>query len=38
LPIDDPYSEYDEFEAQPRVMSPEEFIVNDFVSVAALRG
>jgi len=36
LALPDPYSGYDPFEAQPRVMSPEEFIVNDFVSMAAL--
>jgi hypothetical protein len=34
LPLPDQYSGYDPFEAQPRVMSPEDFIVNDFVSMA----
>lgn len=32
----DLYSGYDPLEAQPRVMSPEEFIVNDFASMAAM--
>ena len=36
LALPDRYSGYDPFEAQPRVMSPEEFIVNDFVSMAWL--
>jgi len=36
LPTCDLYSGYDPFEAQPRVMSPEEFIVNDFASMAGM--
>jgi len=36
LPPHDQYSGYDPFEAQPRVMSPDEFIVNDFASMAGL--
>ena len=36
LPPHDWYSDYDPFEAQPRVMSPEEFIVNDFASMAGM--
>jgi hypothetical protein len=36
LPAGEPYFDYDDFEAQPRVMSPEEFIVNDFVSMVWL--
>lgn len=38
LPNDDPYEEYDEEEAQPRVMSPEECIVNDLASMADMLG
>ncbi len=34
----DPYEGYDEEEAQPRVMSPEEYIVNDFSSMAGMLG
>ena len=30
------YNQYDEYEAQPRVMSPEEYIVNDFFSMARM--
>ena len=36
LPPHDQYSGYDPLEAQPRVMSPEEFIVNDFASMAGM--
>jgi hypothetical protein len=36
LPTDTPYPYYDELEAQPRVMSAKEFIVSDFVSMAAM--
>jgi hypothetical protein len=36
LQEDKPYSGYDELEAQPRVMGPEDFILNDFVSMANL--
>lgn len=32
----EPYSGYDPFEAQPRVMSPEEYILNDFASMAGM--
>ena len=38
LPDHDPYEGYDEEEAQPRVMSPEEYIVNDFASMAGMLG
>jgi len=34
----DPYEGYDKDEAQPRVMSPEECIVNDFASMAGMLG
>lgn len=34
--IHDPYDGYDECEAQPRVMSAEEYIVNDFASMAGM--
>lgn len=37
LPAGKPYSGYDDYEAQPRVMSPEEYIVSDFVSMAAMK-
>lgn len=30
------YAGYDPFEAQPRVMSPNEYIVNDFASMAGM--
>ena len=36
VPIPDPYEGYDEYEAQPRVMSAEEYIVNDFSSMAGM--
>lgn len=36
LPIRDQYSGFDPQEAQPRVMSPEEMIVNDFASMAGM--
>lgn len=36
LPSPITYAGYDPFECQPRVMSPDEFIVSDFVSMAAL--
>ena len=35
-PIADQYSGYDSKEAQPRAMSSEEFIVSDFISMAAM--
>ena len=38
LQEDDPYDGYDKDEAQPRVMSPEEYIVNDFASMAGMLG
>lgn len=37
LPAHTAYAGYDPLEAQPRVMSPEEFIINDFVSMAAMK-
>jgi hypothetical protein len=36
IPSREQYFGYDPLEAQPRVMSPEEFILNDFVSMAAM--
>jgi len=36
LPTADRYSGYDPLECQPRVMSPEEYILSDFVSMAAM--
>jgi diphthamide synthase subunit DPH2 len=36
LPTPDQYSNYDPLEAQPRAMSPEEVIVNDFASMAGM--
>jgi len=36
LQDNDPYGGYDDEEAQPRVMSPEEYIVNDFASMAGM--
>jgi len=36
LPTQDQYSNYDPLEAQPRAMSPEEVIVNDFASMAGM--
>ena len=35
-PIPDLYAGYDDREAQPRTMSPEEYIVNDFASMAGM--
>lgn len=35
-PIPNPYDGYDEDEAQPRVMSADEYIVNDFASMAGM--
>jgi len=35
IPSAEEYNQYDPLEAQPRVKSPEEFIVNDFVSMAS---
>ena len=35
IPSPTMYQDYDDFEAQPRVMSPEEFIISDFISMAA---
>jgi hypothetical protein len=37
IPTHRQYSDYDPRECQPRVMSPEEYIVSDFVSMAASR-
>lgn len=37
VPCPDQYVGYDALECQPRVMSPEEYIVADFISMAALR-
>lgn len=36
VPIPNPYEGYDENEAQPRVMSAEENIINDFASMAGM--
>ena len=36
LPTPNQYSGYDPLEAQPRAMSPEEVIVNDFASMAGM--
>jgi hypothetical protein len=36
LPSPEPYDKYDPEECQPRAMSAEEFIVSDFVSMAAM--
>lgn len=36
VPAPEQYDAYDPLECQPRVMSPEEYIVSDFVSMAAL--
>ena len=37
VPSPELYADYDPLECQPRVMSPEEYIVSDFISMAALR-